>query len=207
MRGVSKVLNADQARVLRSLGTVLSAQGFYLGGGTALAMLLGHRRSLDLDWFRAERFGDAKLLAAGLRNEGINFREQAVGRGTLHGSVAGVRVSLLEFRYPLLSVAVRCPVAACKMASLDDLAAMKLSAIAQRGSRKDFVDIFALMQRHAPLKALMSCYTRKFATETGHVLYALSYFDDAEREPMPEMLWRLSWREIKRAISSELKGL
>ena len=93
------------------------------------------------------------------------------------------------------------------MASLDDLAAMKLSAIAQRGSRKDFVDIYALAEKHAPLRQLLDCYARKFSIrDTGHVLYALSYFDDAEREPMPKMLWRLSWQEIKRRIGSELKG-
>jgi hypothetical protein len=208
LKGTPKVLGASQVRVLRTLGPVLKAQGFYLGGGTALAMLLGHRHSLDLDWFNAQRFGDANALAARIRSEGIDFQAHAVGRGTLHGSVARVRVSLLEFPYPMLRAALPCPVAACEMASLDDLAAMKLSAIAQRGSRKDFVDVYALTEKHAPLKQLLDCYARKFSIrDAGHVLYALSYFDDAEREPMPRMLWKLSWQEIKRKITTELKGL
>jgi hypothetical protein len=84
------------------------------------------------------------------------------------------------------------------MASLDDLAAMKLSAIAQRGKRKDFVDIYALSIKHASLAQMLECYKLRFATrEIAHILYGLSYFDDAEKSPMPEMLWQVKWPAIK----------
>jgi hypothetical protein len=196
-----KVLGATQAKVLCAIGPALHARGFYLAGGTAVALHLGHRRSVDLDWFTAGSFGDSHTLAAALCAQGISFQTATVARGTLHGTVSGARVSMLEFPYPMLKAPLLCPVSACKMASLDDLAAMKLSAIVQRGSRKDFVDIYALSVRHAPLADMLEWYQRKFSVgEVGHVVYALSYLDDAEKEPMPAMLWRVNWRTIKAHI-------
>jgi hypothetical protein len=193
-----EVLDATQAGVLKAVGPVLQSKGFYLAGGTALALQLGHRRSADLDWFVEGPFGDSNILAAGLCAAGIDFKTEIVGRGTLHGSVSGVRVSLLEFPYPMLQQKVHFPDAACEMASLDDIAAMKLSATAQRGTRKDFVDVYALIARHATLAQLLGCYQRKFSIkEPGHILYALSYFDDAEKGPMPQMLWRVGWQTVK----------
>jgi hypothetical protein len=189
----AKVLDATQAKVLRAIGPALHARGFYLAGGTAVALHFGHRRSVDLDWFTAQPLGDPNTLAASLRADGIGFETGMPLRGTLHGTVSGTRVSMLEFPYPMLKALLPCPVSDCAMASLDDLAAMKLSAIVQRGSRKDFVDIYALSVRHAPLADMLAWYRRKFSVaEVGHVVYALSYLDDAEKEPMPTMLWRVN---------------
>ncbi len=72
--------------------------------------------------------------------------------------------------------------------------------------KKDFVDIYALGSRHKPLAELLSAYQRKYAIrEVSHVLYALAYFDDADRERMPKMLWDLDWRTIKRAIQGWIR--
>jgi predicted nucleotidyltransferase component of viral defense system len=81
----------------------------------------------------------------------------------------------------------------CQLASLDDLTAMKLAAISQRGSRKDFLDIYELGIKHAPLKRMLELYEQKYAVDDiGHVLLGLSYFDDAEREPMPMVIWGIN---------------
>jgi hypothetical protein len=203
-----EILTPTQLGVLAEVGPAADRRGFALGGGTGLALLLGHRRSVDFDWFTTEPMGDAARLAAGLRGDGVDLGIEQVDRGTLHGTVAGVRVSFLEFSYPLLADPVDVPEHGCRVLSLDDIAAMKLSAIAQRGARKDFVDFYALLTRYRPLPELLEPYRRKFAVDdVGHLVYSLAYFDDAEREPLPEMIWPVSWHEMRREISRRVGEL
>jgi len=203
-----EVLGQRQRRVLAALGPVLGQRGFYLGGGTGVALHLGHRRSVDLDWFTSERVPDALRLAEDLRAEGVALVTREVAPGTIHGRVRGVRVSLLEYRYPLLEAARVVPPLECPLASLDDLATMKLSAAVQRGSRKDFVDLYAIGLKHRPLAELLALYRRRFGVkDVGHVLFGLSFFDNADRERMPRMRWRVAWASVKRAIRAWVRGL
>jgi hypothetical protein len=179
----------------------MSQGQFYLGGGTALAIRFGHRRSADLDWFTRERLADPLRLAEEIRDEGVPFVTAQLEQGTLHGTVSGVRVSFLEYRYPLLHTAVLWPEFGCFIASPEDLACMKLSALAQRGSKKDFIDIYALGLELHSLPAMLRLYQQKYAMEdVGHVLYGLVYFDDADRERMPRMLWDTDWRAVKKTL-------
>ena len=196
-----EAINKRQQEVLRRLGAVASELGFYLAGGTAAALHLGHRRSVYFDWFTGERLTDPLRLAQNLRDAGLAFETAQVARGTLHGTASDVQVSFLEYRYPLLELLVPWPDYACRLASLDDLACVKLAAIAQRGAKKDFIDLYALNLHHKPLPDLLALYRRKYATDdVAHLLYALAYFDDADRERMPLLLWNLDWQTIKRAI-------
>jgi len=94
----------------------------------------------------------------------------------------------------------------CTLASLDDLACMKLSAVAQRGSKKDFIDIYALLKKHRSLKQLLRLYQKKFnGADIAPVLYGLNYFDDAEKQRMPRMVWSVTWEEIKKTILGAVK--
>jgi hypothetical protein len=100
----------------------------------------------------------------------------------------------------------------CKVASyaenLDDLACMKLSDIAQRGLRKDFCDIYFLGTKHRPLQDLLSLYRQKFnVQDISPVLYGLSYFDNAEQEPMPLMLLAVQWKTIKKTLQGWIREL
>lgn len=201
-----EILSIKQKKVIVQLGPAMTKRGFYLAGGTAVALHLGHRRSIDLDWFTTDRMEDALQLSQTLRDEGIPLTVAQIERGTLHATVSGVRVTVLEYRYPHLKRPQLWQEYGCRLASLDDLACMKLSAIAQRGARKDFIDLYALLQEHKSLKQMLRLYSRKFAIDDlGHVLYALAYFDDAEREPMPKMLWKVNWRQIKEEIQKQVK--
>jgi hypothetical protein len=203
-----EVLGARQLAVLRRLGPGMASLGLYLGGGTAVALYLGHRRSVDLDWFSAERVADPLALVQALRDEGAAFTTTQVARGTAHGSVSGVRVSLLEYRYALLEPALLWPECGCLIASLPDLACMKLAAVAQRGSKRDFVDVYALAQQYLPLGDLISLYRRKYAVEdAAHLLYSLAYFEDAEPERMPRMHWDVDWREVKATVQQWVRVL
>lgn len=203
-----QVLGAAQQKGLRQLGQIMTTQQFYLGGGTALAIHLGHRRSVDFDWFTYERMADPLRLAQNLNDQGVTFVTEQVERGTLHGSISGVRVSFLEYRYPLLQPLVAWPTFGCALASPADLACMKLSALAQRGAKKDFVDIYALGMKYCSLSDMLSWYKKKYAvTDLTHVLYSLAYFDDADRERMPRMFWDNNWRTIKKTISQWVKNM
>jgi hypothetical protein len=203
-----EALKTKQIKILRQIGQPLQERGFYLAGGTALAIYFGHRVSVDLDWFTSTAMGDALLLAEGLRREGFGFTTARTAPGSLHGTIQGVRVTFLEFRYDLLLPPTKWKEMGTSLASLDDLASMKLSAIAQRGQRKDFCDLYVLGTKHRPLDEMIRLYQHKFKIkDISPVLYGLSYFDDAESEPMPHMLWDVQWRTIKKTIQGWVKML
>lgn len=203
-----EILTEAQRRSLTAMGGPLQNMGFAMAGGTALALLLGHRRSEDFDWFNAKRVADPLALAGELTQRGVDFTIEQTARGTLHGQVGGVRTSLLEYRYPLLAPSILWPDFSCLLLSLDDIAAMKLSAIVQRGSRKDFVDLYALLEEHQTLPELFELYRKKYdVPDIAPLLTAVAYFDDAEQEPMPQMLWPVSWSQSRERITSAVREL
>jgi hypothetical protein len=204
----AEILTERQRKALRLLGPRTAPDGFYLAGGTAIALHLGHRRSVDFDWFRADPLAEPLQLALEIRHAGIPFLTGQVARSTLYGTVYGVRVSFFEFRYPMLDPFLPWPEYGCQLAGLRDLACMKLSAITQRGSKKDFVDLYALGRNGFRLAEMLDWYRRKFEVEDiSHVLYALVYFDDADPQPKPKMLWKADWKEIKKTITGWVRGL
>jgi hypothetical protein len=202
-----EILARRQQRALAQVGPLLAHRGFYLARGTAVALHLGHRRSVDLDWFTTDELPDPLRLAQELREQGVAFVSGQVAPGTLHGSVRGVRLSLLDYRYPLLA-ALRPLRGGTRIAARADLAAMKLAAVAQRGSKKDFVDVYALGSRACSLPQMLRWYQEKYAVEdVAHVLYSLAYFDDADRERMPRLLWPMRWQTVKDTIRRWLRDV
>lgn len=195
-----EVLGRAQRRVLAKLGPLADARRFYLAGGTGLALQLGHRRSVDFDWFTEGRLIDPLGLARDIQEDDVALRVDQTERGTLHGRVSGVRVSFIEYRYQLLEEPLRLPGAPVALASLEDIACMKLSAVTQRGARKDFVDLHAIGQR-LRLSEMLRLYQKKFSLrDVGPVLVALTYFDDADRERAPPMLQRVEWTAVKATL-------
>ena len=201
-------LDEEQLLILHQSASLLAGQDFYLAGGTALAIYYAHRRSADLDWFTSQPINDPLRLAQSLQGTGMALNIDRTAPGTLHAHIGAVRLSFFEFHYPLLQHVNRWPETGCDLASLDDLACMKLSAIAQRGSKKDFFDIHALITRHRPLAEMLPLYRQKFGVpDISPVLYGLAYFDDADEEPDPTLLWDIQWREVKRNFSGWLKDI
>lgn len=201
-------LDKAQVEILHQAGRWLAERNFYLAGGTALTLYFAHRCSVDLDWFTAQPITDPLVLAQQLRDQGYPFATGQTEQGTLHGTLHGVRISFLEYPYALLQPLTSSPEIGCNLASLDDLACMKLAAIAQRGSKKDFFDIHALCTRYRPLKELTALYGQKYGIEDlTPVLYGLVYFEDAEGEPDPILLTKLSWRTVKADVIRWLKEI
>ena len=111
MRWHPEILTAAQHLVLARLGRMASERGFYLAGGTALALRLGHRRSIDFGWFCTTPLDDPLRLARSLQ-DAAPLKVESTERGTLHATVFKVRVSFMEYRYPLLRPPTAWPVQA-----------------------------------------------------------------------------------------------
>lgn len=201
MKAHVEILVGRQRKALAAIAPLAAEAGFYLAGGTAVALRFGHRRSVDLDWFTAATLPDPLLLARRLQDT-LPFQPVTLARGTLYGQLYGVRMSFIEYRYPLLEPVDRWADGACDLASPRDLACMKLSAIAQRGAKKDFVDLYVLgVEGQLTLSDMLAAYREKYGVQDiAHVLYALTYFDDAQRERIPPMLWPVRWPAIRETI-------
>ena len=202
-----EVLGTEALEALRAHARVADAEGFYLAGGTALALQLGHRRSEDFDWFRSRTF-DALALAQELVARGVPFESRSTARGTLHGAVLATRVSFLEFRYALLDPPLDSGLG-FHLAGPRDIGAMKLSAVAQRGARKDFFDLVALGGAGLDLRTLLAAYQERFGVrDPGHVLTSLTYFDDAERDTEPILGARDDdWPSVKAVLRGWVREL
>ena len=201
-----EILAKPQLEALKSLAPALAPRGFYLVGGTAVALRLGHRRSIDLDWFSPDVIPDPLALAADLKAAGVPIEVVALAPNTLHAAVAGVKVSLMTYRYPLLFPLNSWPEIGCMLASLEDLSCMKLVAVAQRGSRKDFLDIAALGRAGYTLTPLLEWFMQKYGVrDVGYILVGLCYFDDADREPSPICLDGADWNATKATIRGWVK--
>jgi hypothetical protein len=190
----------DTEELVGSLARVLPS-GAYLAGGTGLALRLGHRRSVDLDFFLPSVF-DEELLLQGLRVlRGIVVEQRAPQ--TLHLAIEGVKVSFMSYTYPLLfpvSLFRNVPVADPR-----DVSCMKITAIAGRGSKRDFIDVFVASERFG-LAELLNLADRKFAQTRYnklHILKSLTYFADAEKDPLPHMLVPVDWVTVKSFFEQE----
>jgi predicted nucleotidyltransferase component of viral defense system len=181
----------------RSISAVLAGTDFYLAGGTALALQEGHRISIDLD-FMSATFSDPEDLILKIRAAELDVEVTMTSSRTVYITTGGVQVSFFGYDYPQLEKVLECGEGLLPLAHSDDIAAMKLAAIASRGSRKDFVDLWLLVARHRSLQDYLDLFKRKYRMrDTGHVVRSLSYFDDADEEPELRMLIDLDWERVK----------
>ena len=202
-----QILTEAQQTVLELLNRIPEVRTFYLAGGTGLALHLGHRRSEDFDFFRAGTLVPQDLLTV-LREAGelVVLQEAA---GTLTVRLHGVATSFFQYDYPLLRPLRESPWG-LPVADPDDIAAMKLAAIAGRGSRKDFVDLYVYAREITSLRQALAWFRDKYrgvTVDPYHVRRSLTFFEDAEAEVMPHLLIELTWDEIKAFFRSEAARL
>lgn len=203
----TEILTAAQSDVLARLKRLPELAAFYLAGGTALALRLGHRLSVDFDFFTGGDF-DATDLRERLRGMFGEAPVRSQAPRTLYVALLGVTTSFFAYDYPLLDPPQATPWG-FGLAGLRDIAAMKLEAIAGRGSRKDFVDMYFLC-RDMSLRDVFRCFAMKYGggrIDAYHRLRALTYFEDAEAQPLPEMLAPLEWQAVRRFFESEAQAL
>lgn len=198
-----------QREAISSLAPALE-DDTYLAGGVAVALRTKHRTSIDVDLFVPRDF-DADRLAERVSVAVPSVVVTGRARGTLHLEVAGVPVSVLSYRYALLSPPRECSEVPIPLAALEDLACMKLSAIAGRGAAKDFWDLEELLTMGVgggSLAGVLVLYRRKYPVhDVGHVVRSLAYFGDADSAPLPRGLTPKRWEAIKGSMRRRVKGL
>jgi hypothetical protein len=203
-------LSAAQRRALARLAREGLLDELYLAGGVAVATHVGHRRSIDLDLF--SRHAKLDLVALQRRLGDLDAEVISLTDATLTVTLGGVPVDFVDYPYDLL-VRLGAGPEGVRVASTRDLAAMKLAAIARRGIRRDFWDLYELLKRKAGnLTRALDDYRRKFGVsqvDTYQVLRALTWFEDAERdEVLPRGMTAALWAEIRAwfeaAVSTEL---
>lgn len=178
---------------------------FYLAGGTALALQVFHRKSLDLDFFTAQTFNPEHIINELKLAFGTKVKVRSMEKGTLHADIDGSMVSFLEFIYPLLNKEQK-KMYGIKLAGFKDIAAMKLSAIHGRGSKKDFFDVYFILKDLYSLAEIIRFYQRKFSVlkeDISLLLKSLTYFENAEEDPEPLLLKKAGWKEIKEYLTAE----
>ena len=151
-------------------------QQFVLVGGTALALQLGHRKSIDLDMFTCEVFDPEKLLAY-LKTE-YNVVEQIVTKGALIADIETIKTDFIKFKYSF-----KYPFKeedGIRYLAVEDIAPMKLDAITGRGSKKDFYDLYFLLEKYS-LEELLDFYDKMYQHSTlFQVIKSLTWFEDAD---------------------------
>lgn len=191
---------------LELLGKQQFVHQFYLAGGTALALQLGHRISYDLDFFTREEFNENDTINR-LRKLG-KVEVDVQRKGTFVGKLNDTKISFLFYQYPLIAPSTAW--LGIRIADIPDLSCMKLDAIQARGRKRDFVDLWAIIRSGGSLGKTMTLFEKKYSGvryNRQHLFKSLTYFADAEEDDMPEMLKAVSWDEVKRTLEAEAKKL
>lgn len=190
--------------LLNSLQSKGYLEGFYLVGGTALALKIGHRRSVDLDLFSNFNFDVVQLLEN--LSADFNFNLFFSANNTIKGSIDDIKLDFLSHRYPLIAKPV--VEEGIEMLSLQDIIAMKLNAISSSGQRvKDFIDIFYLLRKFS-IEQMIGFYKEKYTQYNEvSVLKSLVYFDDIDFCDWPEIIDEpnLKWNTIKDELEKSVK--
>lgn len=198
-----EILSEKQRQLLEQLG-FLKERGIYLAGGTALALQLGHRTSLDFDFYSRQKF-DNKNLA-----EGFGIKEvKPQPEDTFQAVIEGVSVSVFFYPYELVSGLIEFGLT--ELAGLEDIAAMKVAAVIQRGKQRDFVDIYYLTQKLSMI-GIIEAALKKYPwyKENKQMLFkALTYFADADADTEVGRIKVLdsdfSWEAAKRKIYDQVR--
>lgn len=171
--------------------------GWYLAGWTALTLQFNHRVSIDLDFFTPQEDFDPNFIIRALLPFGwiTTLRE----KGTLYGELKGVKISFIAYPY-FTSKQPLIPYKNIQILDAKDVAVMKIIAISQRGKKRDFFDLYWYTENKEPLLEVLKKVDNQFpnlAHNYHHILKSLTYFEDAEEDPQPQIFFDADWKSIK----------
>ena len=194
-----QTVSTNTLELLKKLQGQPSLDGMRLVGGTSLALQYGHRQSVDLDLFGSlpNTFDEVEAMLHTLGQYSILNKTSNI----LQLIIEGVKVDIVNYGcYPWIDEPIKDN--DLLLASPKDIAALKINAIEGRGSKKDFVDIFVLLQ-HYSLDEILGYYSQKYPNHSVfRALLSLTYFDDADQQAMPKMLIDTNWDDIKTIINN-----
>lgn len=178
---------------------------WYLAGGTALALQVGHRRSVDLDFFtKLSRFDNVDLLDR--FSTGSDLEIELNKDNTIFAKLFGAKISFIAYPFfaPQLGFV---NYGAVKILLPIDIAVMKIVAISQRGRKRDFFDLFWCAKNLEPLEETIKRLPAQYpsvAHDYHHILKSMMYFEDAENDPEPLIFFKTNWEEVKNFFKKEI---
>ncbi|MEK9154328.1 MAG: nucleotidyl transferase AbiEii/AbiGii toxin family protein [Patescibacteria group bacterium] len=191
------------ALVLLSGEQWLESGGWYLAGGTALALQAGHRVSVDLDFFTTEAtFSEAELTEQLPKDAWV---ETFLKRGTVYGELKGAKVSFIAYPFFVPHKPFH-QIGSVRMLDIDDIAVMKIVAISQRGRKRDFIDLYWCAHHRFPLIEIVKKLKAQYpsvAHNYHHILKSLTFFEDAENDPPARLVEDVPWSAVKTFFQQE----
>lgn len=201
-----EVLPPETRKALEALAkeTWLADSPWYLAGGTALALAVGHRSSVDLDFFTPEKsFSIASMTG---RLSMPEWTTDILREDTIYGRLRGAQVSFIAYPF-FIPRAPKRPYGSVAVLAPEDIAVMKIIAVSQRGRKRDFIDLFWYCSYREPLKEVLRRLPDQYpsvAHDYHHILKSLVYFADAEEDPMPNLNFMTDWEAVKRYFLNEV---
>ena len=197
-------VETDRALDFLSHADWLRQSSWYLAGGTALTLHVGHRESLDLDFFTQDKDVDVSLIPSYFAID--IWQTEILREGTLYGKLLGAKVSFIL--YPFFHSRVT-PHAygAVRVLAPPDVAVMKIIAISQRGKKRDFVDLYWYALHQEPILNVVRRLSDQYPTvahDFHHILKSMMYFEDAEIDPMPKIFFDTDWKTVKAYFQKEI---
>ncbi|CAG0955181.1 hypothetical protein METP3_00452 [Methanosarcinales archaeon] len=194
-----KCLPQNTQDLLKKLDKLARVHDLVLAGGTGLALQIGHRISVDLDYFTRKKFSTEKIFQE-LKQLGIRPEIQEESEGSITVLAEGTKLSIFHYPYPFvveLKNADGSPVA-----GIIDIASMKIIAISQRGAKRDFIDLYFILQT-TPFWKIAENMIERFGQERINPLHigkSLVFFDDAEIDPEPNFTGQENptWKAVKK---------
>jgi len=175
---------------------------FHLVGGTGLALYLGHRKSIDIDLFTWKEFDSTELSLQLANTFKEHYTERSAKNVMLFSFINEVKADFVNTRVPLLFPVQN--IEGVRIADVRDIAILKFQAILKRGSKKDFIDLFVLLQQFS-IEEMFQWFNQKYPNvETAQLLISMTYFEDAEADLMPVLFFNATWKEIKESIRNKV---
>lgn len=178
---------------------------FNLVGGTSLSLQIGHRKSIDLDLFSESAFEGMTLLEQ-IEKDFSQIEVLTRTKGTLLTRINGIKVDFLRFNYPTIRPIII--EGSIRLLTPEDIAPMKLDAIAGRGKKKDFYDLYYLLERMT-LQEMLDLHREKFnLSTTFHIVKSLTWFEDANDDDDPVLIGKdVSWSQVQEKIITAVASL
>lgn len=197
-----QTIDPNTLELLKTLAQAPILSNMRLVGGTALALQYGHRRSVDLDFF-GQTTESVEELSETLKEYTGGLTLLSASKTIRVYRIRDVKIDIVNYNYPWIDEALK--EEGLMLASPKDIAAMKVNAVMGRGTKKDFIDIYFLLQ-HYSFEQLMRFYLEKYADGTVYrALMSMTYFGDADPQPMPYMFVNVTWESIKEKILLEVE--
>lgn len=194
------IIDEKRCKLLKRITENVSITEYYMIGGTALSLQLGLRESYDFDFCVPIQFNNELLLEELERIGEVKVKQNQ--KGTCDVVLDGVQVSFFYYPNKVINEFITTDeMPNLKMASILDIAVMKIVAIGGRGAKKDFFDLYNIMNKcNINLKELANGLLQKCGSKTNYanIIMGLSYFEDAEQEILPKTFVEYNWEEIKK---------